>query len=425
MSWFTRSVPWVLAAALVALSGSSHAAPDSSVEQARAYFQMGAKAYDGGKYLVAVQAFEQAYKLAQRKGLIFSIGQAYRKLYLQTKRPEYLKAALDKYRLYVEQAPSGSRRADADEAINELEREAANVATPTGEDGEPVAPPPLPPLEQKTHISVSTVPAGATVTIDGKPLGEDDFMEVEPGKHRVVAKAPGYFDEVQEVAVPKGSALPVPLKLRAKPAMVTLEVDEGAEVYLDGRPMGLTPLREPLEMPAGNHFIAVSMNGRDAYTEELDLDRGQQLAIDAELDVTAQRITSYVFFGTSIALAGAAAVFTGLAMYEQSNAKDIKEQSESATITSGQLTDYNDSLERRDRIRAVAGVGWGAAAVAGGIGLFLFAFDEPKLEAPPKPKTSDEEEAGEEPPEAAPTMEIGAAPYLLPGAAGATIVGRF
>jgi hypothetical protein len=112
-------------------------------------------------------------------------------------------------------------------------------------------------------------------------------------------------------------------------------------------------------------------------------------------------------------------------MYEQSKAKDIKAQTDTATISDDQRVEYNDAIERRDRIRAVAGVGWGAAAVAATAGLFLFMYDEPKIEAPPRPAKGDEDSPGDAQPEAAPTMEIGAAPYLLPGAAGATIVGRF
>ena len=90
-----------------------------------------------------------------------------------------------------------------------------------------------------------------------------------------------------------------------------------------------------------------------------------------------------------------------------------------------QLTDYNAALKDRERFRAIAGVGWGAAAVGATAGLFLFMFDEPKIEAPPRADTGDDDSPDEAQPEAAPSMEIGAAPYLLPGAAGATIVGRF
>lgn len=415
---------WLLACGTVVRSAM---AQTGNVEQARAYFQMGAKAYEEGKYLVAVQAFEQAYRLAERHGLVFSMGQAYRKLYVQTKRPEYLRAALDKYRAYVEKAPSGSRRADADEAIAELEQATARLAATTGEEGEAAAPPPLPALERKTHLSVTTVPKDAEVTVDGKALADDEaIVEVEPGKHEVVARSEGHFDEVMEVAVPEGGVVPIQIRLRPKPARVSLELEEeGADVYLDGRPVGLTPLSTPLELPAGDHFIAVSMNGRDPFAEELSVRRGEERQLDVELDATAQRITSYVFFGSSVALAGAAAVFTGVALYEQSQAKDIAAQAASGNIEPGELTEYNDALDRRNRLRLVAGFGWAAAAVTAGAGLFLFSFDEPKIEAPPRRERSNEPGPEEQEPAAPATMEIGAAPFALPGAAGAVVVGRF
>ncbi|HEU4412165.1 MAG TPA: PEGA domain-containing protein [Polyangiaceae bacterium] len=51
--------------------------------------------------------------------------------------------------------------------------------------------------------------------------------------------------------------------LRARTAKLTVTVDaEGAEVRVDDRPVGLTPLAGPLLVDAGNRQVSVSKNGR-------------------------------------------------------------------------------------------------------------------------------------------------------------------
>src|SRR4051812_9930626 len=48
---------------------------------ARLYFNAGARAYAAGKYVPAIRAFEEAYRIEPRPGLVFSIAQAYRRQY--------------------------------------------------------------------------------------------------------------------------------------------------------------------------------------------------------------------------------------------------------------------------------------------------------------------------------------------------------
>ena len=64
---------------VVALSITARArADDAAVERAQALFNVGAQAYAQGDFSGAIDAFEEAYRVSQRPGILFSIAQAHR-----------------------------------------------------------------------------------------------------------------------------------------------------------------------------------------------------------------------------------------------------------------------------------------------------------------------------------------------------------
>ena len=71
-----------------------------SVEQAKEYFRAGAQAYAVGQYQVALQAFEQAYALAPRPAVLFSMAQAERRQYFVDQKTEHLEKAIRMFREY-------------------------------------------------------------------------------------------------------------------------------------------------------------------------------------------------------------------------------------------------------------------------------------------------------------------------------------
>src|SRR5579871_6423187 len=69
-------------------------APPGAPADARLYFNAGARAYAAGKYVAAIRAFEEAYRMDPRPGLVFSIAQAYRRQYFIDKAKENLSQAI-------------------------------------------------------------------------------------------------------------------------------------------------------------------------------------------------------------------------------------------------------------------------------------------------------------------------------------------
>ena len=80
-----KSIPIVLLASTLFLATTPVMADDDA--QSRAYFETGAKAYEKGDYLNAIRAFDQAYALTKRPGLIFSIAQSYKRQYAVDSNP--------------------------------------------------------------------------------------------------------------------------------------------------------------------------------------------------------------------------------------------------------------------------------------------------------------------------------------------------
>lgn len=76
--WSIAVVYLALIATSVSLAWAQPAAPGNNDEQARVKFRAGQIYYDGGQFVEAAQAFEEAYALSQRPQLLYNIFLAYR-----------------------------------------------------------------------------------------------------------------------------------------------------------------------------------------------------------------------------------------------------------------------------------------------------------------------------------------------------------
>jgi len=413
----------------VALVSGSAWAQGGSVKEARTYFNAGAQAYEAGQFLAAIQAFERAYELAPRDAIVFTIGQAFRRQYYIDKNPAHLQAAIDRYRDYLRRVPEGGRRADAAQGLAELEPSAARfaeAAAAAGEEGAAPATPAPTAMARQTRVMVTSPTEGASISLDGKPPASLPLIaQVEKGQHKVVLTAPGYFDEVREVQAAEGGILALDLVLREKPGVLDIEVEPDAEISIDGRLVGVSPLSSPLELPAGRHLVAVMKNGREGHSVEVKLERGKRQRLDVELDSTGQRIASSVLFVTSATALVTGGVFTVLAVGQENKAKDIDAETETGTISRDRLIEYNDTLNRRNNYRTASIVSFGASVALGATGFLLYSFDRPSLR-----NVSGREQLPSAPeekpkPTSEPSMDLTASPVWSPEMTGAAILGRF
>ena len=229
-------------AAPLLLGRAAHAADTG--DQGKTLFNAGASAYAAGQFNAAIQAFDESYRLSPRPGVLFSIAQAYRRQYYVDKRPEHLKSAIQYYRDYLTKVSEGGRRADAAQALSELEPLAERLGTsPAAPSASPAAPPP------ETRLMVSSPTRGATVSVDkGKAVEAPLITEIKPGKHALHLTAEGYFDEDREINALAGGVAALDIALRDLPQIDLLEefhVVTFNNTYWTGWPSAADPYVAP------------------------------------------------------------------------------------------------------------------------------------------------------------------------------------
>lgn len=400
-------------------ASAAHGQPGNAQAEARAFFDIGAKAYKAGNYADAIQGFTQAYERAQRPGLAFSLGQAHRMEYFSKGKPENLRQAVKYYREYLQKDPNGPRKGEVQEALEKLVPQLDRLggeALPAETGGEPT--------QKKPRVMISTQTPGAEILFGGRKVGDYFVSEVQPGKYKFSVSAPGYETETREINVDASRELPpFSIALKEKPAFIVVRAPEGASVSIDGRLQGQAPL-PPLEVKPGAHFVAVTMNGREAFTRELEVTRGESAKLDAELDTTTQRKTSWILMGVGVGGLIAGGVLGYMALDRESQATDIRDAADGAgNLPPSELGRYESLRSERDDFRLAALITGGAGLAVGATGLVLHIFDEPKVKAPElreRPRT----QPGAPAP-GAPKMELSAVPLLAPGFGGAGLHGRF
>ncbi|HUH02108.1 MAG TPA: PEGA domain-containing protein [Kofleriaceae bacterium] len=387
---------------------TAHAQSKDQKESAEKFFRAGERAYKSGQYLVAAQAFEEALKLYMVPAIVFSTAQAYRLQYFIDKDPGWLKRSIQLYRTYIEAVEQGGRRDDAVASLAELEPIMLRI------EAEQQGPIQTRTFVPETQLVVNTQVEGARATIDGEGGEVPLIRKVEPGPHKIVITADGYFPVEQTAIAVEGRLVPVEATLLPRPAVVTLRTSSGAEVAVDGRPSGTTPLPAPLDIPAGKHFVTVTRRGHYAFGRELVLARGEQLTLDAPLETTLQRKASWWVLGGSAAIFIGAGVTATQAFLADRDAAELEDERQARGLTTGELAEYERLRDRRDdRMRltwVLTGVGAGVAIT----GVLMRVFDNPRAEAPPMSTSV----AGDGAP-------ISVTPVVGQGIAGLTMSGRF
>src|SRR5688572_20421007 len=108
-SWISSAL--VGAALLLASPANAQTPAPTKEDMARAkeLFDAGAREYEAGRFEGALQAFEQAFKIVPRDGIMFSMAQAHRRQYTRTNEKKHLARAAFLYKQYIEKVKSGAR----------------------------------------------------------------------------------------------------------------------------------------------------------------------------------------------------------------------------------------------------------------------------------------------------------------------------
>ena len=173
----------------------------------------------------------------------------------------------------------------------------------------------VPSAKARGSILVTTMPAGASVTLNGARHGASPTVidDLEPGNYVVGLALEDFATEQRSVVVSEGErvVLTVDLARSGGRIRVLSDVPQTA-VTIDGTPMGETPLEE-IKVAAGTHVVVGSAAGYDDVTLEVEVQAGEtklvQLGLGSmrRLMRAALRVTSNAP-GSQVSIGGSAPV---------------------------------------------------------------------------------------------------------------------
>jgi PEGA domain-containing protein len=169
----------------------AHAAGSDDAERAKELYSLGAEAFAAQRNADAIGYFQRAAALVPSAKLTYNIGLAYEEMG-DTGR------ALSQYRDYLRQEPEGERRQEVEARMAALERRLATTG-----------------LQQ---LSVTSEPAGAIVSIGGRPVGLTPWAgELPPGRHEVELALAGHAPQRAQVTLAAERSSELSLMLAAEP----------------------------------------------------------------------------------------------------------------------------------------------------------------------------------------------------------------
>jgi hypothetical protein len=374
---FTRCVRVIVAAGLAAtaLATPLHAAEPGAVEDARRLYVAGRQAFDEGRLDVAATSFAAAYRLQPRPGLLWNLGETYRRQFLLEQSLEALRRAVDAYRRYLTSGAHLENRNEAERLLAELTPILLRLQPPSSLESN------SPPAPVKTELLIVADAEHATVAIDGQPPAPAPLLtEVAPGHHHALVASAGYFPLEMSVMAVSGRLVTAEARLSPRPGTLQVEGPRGARLYIDQSARGMLPLPS-LELPAGTHGVALIERGRQPWTAQIDLARGGHTALAAVLTPTRQRRAAKWLAISGAGTAVAAAVLGGLWGQADASASALNRQLQ---LTDGQLSsdqygDYLRTRDRRDELRIASGVLIGVTAAIELTAGALYLFDVPRV----------------------------------------------
>lgn len=305
-------IRFAFAATLVfgALFSTTASAQDDR-QAARTQFERGVGLYESGEYQNALEAFQEAYRLAPHPAVRVNMANCYEHL----DRPIEAIHHFERYLAEAETAPRPQRR--------EVQAALARLRQLVGE------------------VRLSIAPDGALVTVDGTETRRAPVLEpflLGRGTHTVEVRLDGYVSTREEITVAGGETQRVAIRLerpRPREAVVTATDPANGGTPTDTED---SPARGTGD-PGGADDPDGSLATSDQASDEAPVDDGGGF----ELRFT----TPVIIAGSATAAFGIGAIVTGVL------ALTFNDQFENAVLrVNVAATEAERSLARQDGLRA-------------------------------------------------------------------------
>jgi hypothetical protein len=253
----------LLAICLFALAASpapgARAQSEDAKQQASAFYTEGERLFAAGVYAAAIENFERAQEILPHPVNLYNIARSYEKLGDGARCVRFYDQYVGLYREREGRDPSD---------IVEVRVSISKCR-----------------LLLKSDVAIGSEPAGANVYIDdrAKLLGQTPYTtSLDPGTYRIHLSLDGYMPFEETFEVRAGEPLRLFFKLEKLQRVGRLRVKANvrdASIFVDGRPVGLTPYREPLTLDVGPHQVSVRKDGYTTFSAEA------AVALNAETEV--------------------------------------------------------------------------------------------------------------------------------------------
>jgi hypothetical protein len=336
------------------LVASSAAAQSSHAEtEGRAHFDRGLALFNSQDFNGALAEFQAAYDVSHRPTVLYNIGVAHQALH------HYPEAARAIEQFLREATITPERRAQVAHGLDEIRQFIA-------------------------HVTITGLPNGATLTIDGDAIGTAPFaaaVAVGTGRHTLAVHASGFRDAQQTILIAGGQQREVRFSLESESATTSVATTSptnvrGGSIEVRGAPDGAAveidgtrTTSGSTALAAGEHRVHVRADGYRPWTGTVRI-RGDEHAVARANLARAGRIgpMPVVVAASATALAGVATIVLGV----------VTLQTHQAFLTRQQESPDTQSLEsagntERDATNVLLGATIAGALVSGAL-LFRTTF---------------------------------------------------
>lgn len=123
------------------------------------------------------------------------------------------------------------------------------------------------------QLKIQTKPAGATILLDGEPLGRSNatFAKVTEGNYKLILQLEGYETVVKQIVIHAAQTQTEEITFKKLQGVGRIESEpSGALVFVDNVPQGRTPAEVKREFGTGN--IRVELEDYFSETREMSFD---------------------------------------------------------------------------------------------------------------------------------------------------------
>jgi hypothetical protein len=143
---------------------------------------------------------------------------------------------------------------------------------------------PAPDDRPRGILKIQSLVPDAEVFLDGSSIGRApvERRDLDPGKHYIVVRKDGYAEYKREIMLVENVPIAFAADLRAIAGLRFLSNPRGAQVSVDGEPIGATPTQRP-DVAAGEHVVEFKMAGYFDSKQTIKVEGGKERIVSADL----------------------------------------------------------------------------------------------------------------------------------------------